>query len=280
MKLFLFAFLLTSCVASLSLASLMETVMSDEDFALPGNPSLLVKKGKQLCTGEGVLKDELEGLAYFEVAKKIMQPTRKESAELEELTALYSKGFTPELREQVASRAEALLNDTYYLGSSFERPEATLYAGYLHLTAPDDENRILGLAILYAGSHWFSAFAPSDVTFAPKYPTIELIDPPNEMVIGNAQKMWIIDPDYSVDFSELIAKTENSLGKTASVKSQSIAKRILKHLNRHDHVARQFAIQKALNLEQGELKERAHREEMEKTVKQLLDGVFSNGANK
>lgn len=221
-----------------------------------GDPSAMAAHGLALCKGDGALKDEIEGLAWLEAARQIkdvlhpssgssLNSTDYEPDTLALQCAEVSKGMSEEFLAGVRKQTQEILSDTYDNGCSFSRPEATAYSSLLLLASPKQDDKILGLALLYAGSIWFARVSPSE-----------------------GRK---VDAEYDVDYSALIARTEDELGKNDSIKAQELAGKIYGNLS-DDGIARSVAVLKALNPALGKSEEDRRR----KSSDEYFEGIENN----
>jgi len=256
---------------------------------LEGDPSAMASNGLALCKGDGVLKNELEGLVWLEAARQIKEVLRPSSGfslnntnyEPDTLAlkcTAVSKGMSEELLARARKQTQEILSETYDNGCSFSRPEATSYSSLLLLASPKQDDKILGLALLYAGSKWFADVSPSEITNAP---APYYAAPATNTV---SRKGWNVDPDYAVDYSALIARTEVELGKSDSIKAQEVAGKIYDNLRRDDAIARSVAVLKALNPARGEAEEQrvrlAHEKANEEFMKAMTGGASSGTDSK
>jgi len=229
-----------------------------------GDPSAMASHGLALCKGDGVLKNELEGLAWLEAARQIKEVLRPSSGfslnntnyEPDTLAlkcTAVSKGMSEELLARARKQTQEILSETYDNGCSFSCPEATAYSILLLLASPKQDDKILGLALLYAGSKWFADFSPSEITNAPR-PYLS-----SPATNTESREGWKVDAEYGVDYSALIDRTEDELGKNDSIKAQELAGKIYDNLSTDDAIARSVAVLKALNPALGESKEQQRR---------------------
>jgi TPR repeat protein len=279
-------------LAVIILAAFLHSVSSAEWYdseRLDGSPSAMASHGLALCKGDGVVKNELEGLAWLEAARQIKDVLRPSSSfslsaisytpdTLAATCAEVSKGMSEDQLARVKKQTQEILSETYDSGCSFARPEATTYASLLLLSSPKQDDKILGLALLYAGSKWFADVSPSEITNAPA----PYYSAPATNTVS--RKGWNVDPDYAVDYSALIARTEVELGKSDSIKAQELAGKIYDNLRRDDAIARSVAVLKALNPARGEAEEQrvrlAHEKANEEFMKAMTGGASSGTDSK
>jgi len=142
----------TAPLASPTEPSKKDPIESLTTEAYLGSIKAMIQLGEMHCKGEGVLKDELEGLTWFETIRKIELEVNS-SDDMHKRFSSYYKDIPDEILGKARDSATQRLESLQEKGMGLSTPATTTLAGLKLIRSEKKQDNIRGLALLYTAAH-------------------------------------------------------------------------------------------------------------------------------